>query len=135
MEENELPPEEPANAAAVLRRIKRTALLAALVMAAFSLFLGGFRPFLGLTCGAAVTMISFLWLEEIVETLLQPAPHPKARRMILRTLVRFTLLGVSLGVSIFVARFNAISVLLGFSIIVIGIMGEALYSTYRSFVS
>ncbi len=130
------PPEPPwyerETPAEVLRRIKRTALAAALVFAGFSAFYGGFRAFLGLTCSAAVTMITFLWLEEIVNVLLQPAPHPKARRMIVRALARFLLLGVSLAVTIIIARFNAVSVLLGFSIIVVGIFGEALYSTVRT---
>lgn len=115
----------------VLRRIKRMALVAAVAFAVFSWFLGGFRAFLGLTCSAAVTMISFLWLEEIVETLLQPAAHLHARRLTLRTLARFALLGVALTVTIIIARFNAVSVLLGFSIIVVGICGEAVYSLVR----
>ncbi|HEY0371185.1 MAG TPA: hypothetical protein VGD79_04255, partial [Thermoanaerobaculia bacterium] len=104
--------------------------------AAFAIWLairGGFHAFLGLTCTAAVTMIAFLWLEEIAESLLQPAAHLHARRLTLRTLARFALLGVALTVTIIVARFNAVSVLLGFSIIVVGICGEALYSVYRSF--
>lgn len=88
---------------------------------------------LGLTCSAAVVMINFLWLEEIVVRLLQPAPHVKAWRLGLRTLARFALFGVALLVTILVARFNAISVLLGFSIVVIGIMGEACYALVRSF--
>ena len=117
----------------VLRRIKRTALVAAAVFAVICSISGGFRGFLGLTCSAAVTMISFLWLEEIVEVLLQPTPHLHARRLTLRTLARFLLLGVALTVTITIARFNAVSVLLGFSIIVVGICGEALYSLYRSF--
>ena len=117
----------------VLRRIKRTAIVAALVFAVFSLFYGGFHAFLGLTCSAAVTIISFLWLEEIVEVLLQPAAHLHARRLTFRTLARFVLLGVTLAVTIIVARFNAVSVLLGFSIIVVGIFGEALYSLVRGF--
>ena len=117
----------------VLRRIKRTAWCAAVVFAVICSISGGFRGFLGLTCSAAVTMISFLWLEEIVTVLLQPAPHLHARRLMLRTLARFLLLGVALAVTIIVARFNAVSVLLGFSIIVVGICGEALYSLYRSF--
>lgn len=117
----------------VLRRIKRTALVAAVVFAGICAFSGGFQGFVGLTCSAAVTMISFLWLEEIVDVLLQPAAHLHARRLTLRTLARFALLGVALTVTIIVARFNAVSVLLGFSIIVVGICGEALYSLYRSF--
>ncbi|HEV7241022.1 MAG TPA: ATP synthase subunit I [Thermoanaerobaculia bacterium] len=131
------PPEPPwydrETPADVLRRIKRMAFAAALVFAGFCAFFGGFQAFLGLTCSAAVTMISFLWLEEIVNVLLQPAPHPKTRRMIVRALARFLLLGVSLAVTIIIARFNAVSVLLGFSIIVVGICGEALYSLVRSF--
>lgn len=115
----------------VLRRIKRMALAAAAVFAVISAIFGGFRAFLGLTCSAAVTMISFLWLEEIVEVLLQPAAHLHARRLMLRTLARFALLGVALTVTINIARFNAVSVLLGFSIIVVGICGEALYSLLR----
>jgi hypothetical protein len=115
----------------VLRRIKRTALVTAVVFAVFSAISGGFHGFIGLTCSAAVTMISFLWLEEIVDVLLQPATHLHARRLTVRTLARFALLGVALTVTIIVARFNALSVLLGFSIIVVGICGEALYSLYR----
>lgn len=117
----------------ILRRIKRTVLGASLVFGVFCLIFGGFQALLGLTCSAAVTMISFLWLEEIVDVLLQPAAHLHARRLTLRTLARFALLGVALTVTIIIARFNAVSVLLGFSIIVVGICGEALYSLYRSF--
>ena len=118
----------------VLRRIKRTAVAAYVVFAVFTLFSAGFGAFLGLTCSAAVTMISFLWLEEVATVLLQPeAAHQHARRLTLRSLARFALLGVALTVTIIVARFNAVSVLLGFSIIVVGIFGEALYSLYRSF--
>jgi hypothetical protein len=109
------------------------AVAAYVAFAVFTLIFAGFRPFIGLTCSAAVTMISFLWLEEIVTVLLQPAAHQHARRLTLRTLARFALLGVTLAVTIILARFNAVSVLLGFSIIVVGIFGEALYSLYRSF--
>ncbi|GAC1396797.1 MAG: hypothetical protein NVSMB68_13390 [Thermoanaerobaculia bacterium] len=77
-------------------------------------------------------MINFLWLEEIVETILQPTPQLRAWRLSLRTLARFLLLGGALAITIFVARFHALSVLLGFSIIVVGIMGEALYTVYRT---
>ncbi len=117
----------------VLRRIKGMAVAAYGAFAVFTLIFTGFRAFLGLTCSAAVTMISFLWLEEIVTVLLQPAAHQHARRLTLRTLARFVLLGVALAITIILARFNAVSVLLGFSIIVVGIFGEALYSLYRSF--
>jgi hypothetical protein len=128
----DLPPDEGESSAEVLRRIRWIALAAALGFALFSAIYWGFRAFVGLTCSAAVTMISFLWLEEIVEGLLQPGTHLHARRLIVRTLARFGLLGVALTVTIIIARFNTVSVLLGFSIIVVGICGEALYSLYRS---
>jgi hypothetical protein len=117
----------------VLRRIRWNAFGAWVVFAVLLAFFGGFRDVLGLTCSAAVTMISFLWLEEIVENLFQPAARPNARRLTLRSLARYALLGVALTVTITIARFNAVSLLLGFSIIVVGICGEALYSLYRSF--
>lgn len=112
----------------VLRRIRRTSAAAYVVFAAIMLVWGGWRGLIGLTCSAVVTMINFLWLEEIVEAVLQPSPRLKAWRLSLRTLARFALLGVALSVAIFVARFNAVSVLLGFSVVVVGILGEALYS-------
>jgi hypothetical protein len=116
-----------------LWRIKRTAVAAYLGFAVFTWIWAGFRGFLGLTCGAAVTMICFLWLEEIAEALLQPAAHRhQARKLALKAMGRLVLLGVALLVSITVARFNAVSVLLGFSIIVVGIMGEALYAVIRN---
>ena len=134
MTPDELPAEDPEASREVIRRIKRTAVAAYLVFAVFSWIWAGFRGFLGLTCSAAVTMICFLWLEEIAEALLQPAAHPRnARKLTLRATSRFILLGVALLVTINVARFNAVCVLMGFSIIVVGIMGEALYSMYRGF--
>ena len=124
-------PDDPS--ALVLRRIRRISLVAYAVFAAYILPTHGLRSLAGLTCGAVVTMINFLWLEEIVEAVLQPTPRLKAWRLSWRALARFPLLGVALSVAIFVARFNAVSVLLGFSIVVVGIMGEALYSVIRSF--
>lgn len=133
MEENLQPPAPDESAATVLGRIRWMAVAAYVVFAVVVFSLDGWRGFLGLTCSAAVTIIAFLWLEEIVDTLLQPAAHLHARRLTLRALSRFVLLGVALLVTIFVARFHALSVLLGFSIVVVGIIGEAVYSTWRSF--
>jgi hypothetical protein len=121
------------DAAAVLRRIKRISAGGYAVFAIPVLMTSGFRGFVGLTCSAAVTMISFFWLEEIVNAVLQPSPRLRAWKLMLRALARYALLGAALSVAFFVARFNAVSVLLGFSIVVVGIMGEAAYSTYKSF--
>ena len=118
--------------AIVLGRIRRIALAACGVFAIPVLVTSGWRGLIGLTCSGLVTMINFLWLEEIVETLLQPAQHRHLGRVTIRTLSRFALVGAALLVTIFVARVNAASVLLGFSIVVVGIMGEAVYSTFRS---
>jgi len=123
---------DKATSALVLRRIRRTSAVAYVVFAVVMTVWGGWRGLIGLTCSAVVTMINFLWLEEIVEAVLQPSPRLKAWRLSLRTLARFALLGVALSVAIFVARFNAVSVLLGFSVVVVGIMGEALYSIFSS---
>ena len=130
---NEPSAEERENPDDVLRRIRWIAVAAYAAMAVFLVFYGGFWAFVGLTCSAVVVMINFLWLEEIVDKILQPTPRLHAWRLTLRTLARFALLGVALTVTIFVARFNALSVLLGFSIVVVGIMGEAAYAVYRSF--
>ena len=131
-----MPPEAEGNdpeAPAVLRRIRWNSVVA---YAGFAIYIGfseGFRGLLGLTCSAALAMISFLWLEEIVSSTLQSAAQPHPVRLTLRAIARFLLLGVAPLVTIFVARFTALSVLLGFSIVVVGILGEALYSTFRSF--
>ena len=124
---------EDESAPVVLRRVRLIAVAAWMVFAVPVLMSGGWRGFLGLTCSGLVTMINFLWLEEIVDALLQPTPAPHRWRLTVRTLSRFVLLGAALLVTIFVARINAVSVLLGFSIVVVGIMGEAVYSTFRSF--
>jgi hypothetical protein len=122
--------DEPAEV--VLRRIRRIAVGAFVVFAVPVLITNGWRGLIGLTCSGLVTMINFLWLEQIVESLLQPTPRRHFWRLTVRTLSRYALLGVALMVTIFVARINAVSVLLGFSIVVVGIMGEAVYSTFRS---
>ena len=120
-------------ASVVLGRVKKISAGAYVAFAIFSLISSGFAGFLALTCSALVIMISFLWLEGIVNTLLQPSPHLKPWRITVRALARYVLFGAALAVTILVARFDALSVLLGFSIVVVGIMGEALYSNFRSF--
>ena len=120
------------DSAAVLRRVKTISVAAYVVFAVPVLIDSGVSGCIGLTCSALVTMINFLWLEAIVNTVLQPSPRLRPWRLSIRALGRYALLGGALAVLIFVARFNALSVLLGFSIVVVGIMGEAVYSTFRS---
>jgi hypothetical protein len=121
------------DSAAVLRRVKIISVAAYVLFAVPVLIQGGLTSFVGLTCSAVVTMINFLWLEAIVNAILQPSPRLRPWKISIRALGRYALLGGAIAVSIFVARFNALSVLLGFSIVVVGIMGEAVYSTVRSF--
>lgn len=120
------------DAAGVLRRVRRISIAAWVLFAVFALLSSGFRAFVGLTCTALVTIISFLWLEEIVEAVLQPTPHLEPWKVTLRTLMRYALLGAAVAVTIVVARFNPVSVLLGFSVVIVGIIGEAVYSTVRN---
>jgi hypothetical protein len=124
---------ETQEAERVLRRIKINSVGAYVAFAVVLVISRGWWAFLGLTCGAAVTMISFLWLEEIVEAILQSSPQLQRKRFTWRGLGRFALLAVALLVTIIVARLDALSLLLGFSIVVVGIIGEAVYTTYKSF--
>ena len=84
-----------------------------------------------MTCSAVVTMINFLWLERIADAILQPSPRLRPWKLSVRALARYVVLGAALSVTIVIARFNVVSVLLGFSIIVVGIMGEAAYTLLR----
>lgn len=117
---------------AVVRRIRLMAVIAWAVFAGGYVFRRDWPGLLGLTCSSVVVMINFLWLEDIVRKVLQPAPQVKAWKLGLRTFARFTLFGLALSVAVFVVRFNVLSVLMGISIIVIGIMGEAVYALFLS---
>jgi len=118
--------------ALVLRRVRRFSTAAYFLFVIPVLITIGWNGLIGLTCSAAVTMISFLWLEYIVEAVLQPSPRLQAWNMLLRALARYVLLGAALSVAIIVARFNPLSVLLGFSIVVVGIIGEAVYTSFAN---
>lgn len=120
-------------AAKVIRRIKISSVAAYVAFAIVLVISKRWSALLGLTCTAPVTMISFLWLEEIAEAILQPSPQLQRKRFTWRGLGRIALPGVALLVTIFVARLDALGVLLGFSIVVVGIMSEAVYAMFRSF--
>jgi chromate transport protein ChrA len=116
-----------------MRRIRRTALVSAIVLAAGVGVASGWRAVFALTCAAAVVMINFLWLEETIKKTLRPAPEVKSWRVFVRVILRFLLLGAALTGTLVFAREESLSVILGFSIIVIGIMGEAAWAMVRSF--
>jgi hypothetical protein len=117
---------------AMVDRIVRFSAGAWIVLALAYAVAGQWWGLLGLTCSGAVVIINFLWLERIVVRVLQPAPRVEAWRLGVRAVARMALFGVALAISIFVVRFNPLSVLLGFSILVIGIGCEVLYSVYRA---
>jgi len=116
---------------AMLRRVRRISAASYFVFAVPILITTGWRGLLGLTCSAVVTMINFLWLEQIADAILQPTPRLRPWKLSVRALARYAILGAALAVTIVIARFNVVSVLLGFSIIVVGIMGEAAYALFR----
>ena len=117
---------------AVLRRIRIVSTITYFLFAVPMLITGGLTALAGLTCSALVTMINFLWLEEIASAILRPTPRQRVWKVTLRMFARYALLAAALSVTIVIARFNVVSVLLGFSVVVVGIMGEAVYSTFRS---
>jgi len=132
-EDQELGRVHEAQSRAVLRRVRIISLGAWIAFSIGVLALLGWRAFLGLTCSGLVVMINFFLLEEIVQRTLQPAPQVKSWGLIAGVLARFALLGIAIAVTIVVARFEPISVILGFSVVVVGIMGEAVYSVVKSF--
>ncbi len=113
------------------RRLRKWALICYVVFGIGTLILAGFQAFIGLTCSALVVMISHLWLERILDRVLQPSPNVSPVRLGVHVLARFSLLAVALAVAIFVARFSPVSVILGFSIIVGAVMIEAGYSLFK----
>lgn len=115
----------------LLRRLRFEALGCYLAFGVGTLILEGFRGFLGLTCSALVVMIGHLWLERIVDRLLQPDPGISPWNLGFQVFARLVVMGAALGVAIYVARFSPISVVLGFSVVVGAVMVEAVYSLVR----
>lgn len=115
---------------AVLTRVKIFSLAAWGVLLAGTLMRANWVGAIALTCSAAVVMINFLWLEDSVRNALQPAP--KVRKLALSTLARFALFGLALTITLYLVRLNAISVLLGFSVVVMGILAEGVYSIWNA---
>jgi hypothetical protein len=109
-----------------VRRIRLISLAAYVLIALWYAIHRDWNSLAGLTWSALVVMIAFLWLEEIAFKLLGPAPLVKPWKLGVRAVGRYAL--IALLVAVFGVRFNIISVLLGTSILVIGIVGETLYT-------
>lgn len=117
---------------AVLRRVKHFAAAAWILIGLVYVARMDWWGLVGLTCSGAVIMINFLWLEDSVKHALQPAPQVKSWKLILPTVVRFALFALMLSLTFLVVRLNTISVLLGLSIIVAGIMTEGVYTMWKA---
>jgi hypothetical protein len=117
---------------AVIRRVKTFSLIA--YGACFLAYLIRWNVYgmAGLTCSTLVVMINFLWLEDSVVKALQPASSVRVWKLALPTVTRFTLFGIALSLTLYVVRVNTVSVLLGFSVIVAGIMAEGVYSIWKA---
>src|SRR5260370_41661530 len=117
----------------VLRRIRWMSLGAYVLFAIYAGISMGVHGLIGLTCCAAVTMISFLWLAQILTDLLRPASHLHARRLMWRARARFGLLGAAVSGAIFPGVIFARSELLGFSLGWAGVLGGGMVVTRRRF--
>ena len=117
---------------AVLGRIKRTSVAAWAIFFFWLIARANWVGAVALTCSAALVMINFLWLEGSVSNALQPAPSVKAWKLVLPTVARFALFGLALTITLYLVRLNTISVLLGFSVVVIGILAEGVYSIWKA---
>jgi hypothetical protein len=116
----------------VLRRVKRFSLAGYLVFLVVFVAMRKWYGVVGLTCSALVVMINFLWLEDSVMRALQPASSIRVWKLALPTMARFTIFGIALSITFYVVRLNTVSVLLGFSVVVVGIMAEGVYSILRA---
>jgi hypothetical protein len=128
----EVSPAALAEERAVLRRVKTFSLIAYAGCLLFYLIRWNGYGIAGLTCSALVVMINFLWLEDSVVNALQPASSVRVWKLALPTVARFTLFGIALSLTLYVVRVNTVSVLLGFSVIVAGIMAEGVYSIWKA---
>lgn len=118
--------------ASLVRRVRDVAIGAAIVLSLLSWWWLGLTPALALMVCAVIMIMNFLWLERIVGSTLRAEAEPQSAWVGLRILVRFGLIVVSIGVVVAVARYHPASVLLGFSVIVIGLLAEGARALHLS---
>lgn len=116
----------------VVGRIRRMALIATFLLFVGIWFLNGPRAATALGVSAALMLMNFFWLEEILLRTMNSSQGADALFASASIFVRFGLIGIAAIVTIGVARFEPISVILGFSVIVIAIMAEAARSLIES---
>lgn len=110
---------------ATVRRIMTTAGVSSIVMIVGAAVFAGWRFAGAIACSALLVVMNFVWLEEIVQDTLRASPDIKPASVGGRVVFRMFLMTVSVFATVGVARFEPVGVALGFSVIVIGILGEA----------
>ena len=109
------------------RRIFRAATVAALLGALLLGTFGMFREAGALTAGAAVAIVSGLWLSDVAGKLLVPRPRAATRldwKFAVRALLRYTFVGLAAFGSVLVFRGEVPWLLGGLSAVVFGVLVE-----------
>ncbi len=113
----------PASERRVFRAATLAALLAALGLGAF----GRFREAAALTVGAAVAIVSGLWLSDVAGRLLVPRPRASTRldwKFALRALLRYAFLGLAAYGSVRLFPDEVPWLLGGLSAVVLGVLAD-----------
>lgn len=114
-----LPPAEKR----IFRAATASALLGALLLGTF----GRFREAAALTAGAAVAIVSGLWLSDVAGKLLVPRPRAATRydwKFVARALLRYAFVGLAAFGSVLVFRGEVPWLLGGLSAVVLGVLVE-----------
>jgi hypothetical protein len=112
----------------VFRVATVTAILAALALGAF----GRFREAAALTAGAAVAIVSGLWLSDVAGKLLVPRPRAASRndwKFALRALLRYVFVGLAAYGSVRIFHGEVSWLLGGLSAVVLGVLVEGFRGT------
>lgn len=109
------------------RRVFRAAAFAALLAALALGALGRFREAAALTAGAAVAIVSGLWLSDVAGRLLVPRPRAATRidgKFAARALLRYAFVGLAAFVSVRLFPGEVPWLLGGLSAVVLGVLVE-----------
>ncbi len=128
------PPEGSAAAARPGRTTLRAAAALGLLGATALAALGRFRPALALTLGAAVAIVSALWLAELFGRFAAPERSTPARidwKLGLKAVLRYVLLGLALWASVRALPAEVPWLLVGVSTVVAGAAVEGLLEQFH----
>lgn len=116
----------------VIGRIRKSAVIATLALTAITWLVEGSRTALALFFSGTLIIMNFIWLEEILANTLRSSPDVNPLPVTLRIVLRFGLIAMSVIVTVGIARFEPVGVLIGFSVIVIGIVSEGFFSLWTA---